>query len=68
MERAFLALKLPGLVACRTVGKVGFRQGSDALKVVVAGLAEMRGPKAEINGDGAAVTTLERVKMSWMTI
>ena len=68
MERAFLALKLPGLVACRAMGKVGFRQGSDALKVVVAGLAEMRGPKAEINGDGAAVTTLERVKMSWMTI
>lgn len=58
MQGAFCALQgfCPG--AHGTLGELGFRGAGDTLEVVVAGIAEVSGPKAEVDGHRAAVATL----------
>lgn len=63
MQRALLAIQLPGFLASRTVWEFTFRQSSYSLKVVMTRLAKMCGAEAKVYSNRAAVAALE-IKVS----
>lgn len=66
MQGAFCALQgfCPG--AHGTLGELRFRGAGDTLEIIVAGVAEVSGTKAEVDSHRTAVATLVLQKVSAM--
>lgn len=66
MQWALSPLQWLGTWSHRTLGQLRLDNAGQVLKVIVAWVAEVGGPKAEIDGHRAAITTLVLQEISAM--